>query len=426
MSKVKKGYKDTEVGTIPEDWDVKNIGEIFQFYPTASYSRAQMQSEGEYACVHYGDIHTKFNHFINLEKTTLPHVTKKQAARYTQLENGDLIMADASEDYIGVGKAIEIIHTGKKAIAGLHTLLMRDKESYFVNGYKGYLFQNINVKRSLDRIATGLKVYGISKKGLIDILLPIPPKQEQQAIAEVLSDIDALINALNKQIEKKKHIKQGAMQELLTGKKRLQGFAGEWKESSLEEIGEFYSGYGFPIKFQGNHESNIPFYKVSDLNNKGNEKYLIRSNNYISEKILKLISAKTYPTNTIVFAKIGAAIFLERKRILFQDSCIDNNLMGFILTNNNCDIQYLYYIFLNLNLSSYANTTALPSLNSKELSLVEIKLPPTKEEQTAIAQILTDMDNEIEQLEKKRDKYLNIKSGMMQQLLTGQIRLTAD
>ncbi len=423
MKKLKKGYKDTEVGIIPQDWEVKSIGEIFSFYPTASYSRAQMCSENKYACIHYGDIHTKFHNFIDLDKATLPCVSEKQARPYIPLENGDLIVADASEDYAGVGKSIEIINTDKKAIAGLHTLLLRDKEKLFVNGYKGYIFHNINVKRSLDRIATGLKVYSLSKGSLIDILLPIPLKKEQQAIAEALSDIDALINALNKQIEKKKNIKQGAMQNLLTGKKRLNEFTGEWETKELEKIGTFYSGYGFPIKYQGDKESNIPFLKVSDLNLIGNEKYLNLSNNYISESVLKIITAKTFPKNTIVFAKIGAAIFLERKRILFYDSCIDNNMMGFISDAGNYDFQYMYYVFLNMNLSLYANTTALPSLNGKELSLIEIEVPPTKEEQTAIAQILTEMDNEMEQLEKKRDKYLNIKSGMMQQLLTGQIRL---
>ncbi|MBF4312524.1 restriction endonuclease subunit S, partial [Vibrio anguillarum] len=92
----------------------------------------------------------------------------------------------------------------------------------------------------------------------------------------------------------------------------------------------FQSGSGFPTKYQGEQEGDYPFFKVSDMNNVGNETFLISSNNYISESVKNSISAKVIPENAIVFAKIGAAIFLERKKICFQPSCIDNNMMAYI------------------------------------------------------------------------------------------------
>lgn len=402
MKGLKKGYKNTEVGVIPEDWNIKNIGEIFSFYSTASYSRAQMYFENEYACIHYGDIHTRFNNFINLDKATLPCVTEKQARPYVPLENGDLIIADASEDYEGVGKSIEIINTNKKAIAGLHTLLLRDREKLFINGYKGYIFHNINVKRSLDRIATGLKVYSLSKGSLIDILLPIPLKQEQQAIAEALSDIDALINALNKQLEKKKNIKQGAMQELLTGKRRLEGFTEEWR---FVKLGEITKSINTGKRNNENQSIN------------GAYPFFVRSQNVC------YINSYSFDGEAILIpgeGGIGAIIHYINGKFDYHQRVY--KISNFI--SSNC--KFIYYNMMQF-FGDYANKNSVKatvdSLRLPTFLEYELLIPPTQKEQSAIAQILTDMDNEIEQLEKKRDKYLNIKSGMMQQLLTGQIRL---
>ena len=132
-------------------------------------------------------------------------------------------MADASEDYDGVGKSIEIqgLEYGIAAVAGLHTFLLREKRPTFVAGFKGHLGNLKPLHEQFLRVATGLKVYGVSKTALRDLLLPVPPPSEQKAIAEVLSDMDAEIQALEAKLDKTKAIKQGMMQELLTGKTRL-------------------------------------------------------------------------------------------------------------------------------------------------------------------------------------------------------------
>ena len=131
-------------------------------------------------------------------------------------------MADASEDYDGIGKSVEIKGIGnRKVISGLHTFLLRDKRGVFVNGYKGYIQSSRFVKKQLDKLATGLKVYGVSKTNLKAIEIPLPPKNEQTRIATILSGMDAEIAALEAKLAKYQHIKQGMMQNLLTGRIRL-------------------------------------------------------------------------------------------------------------------------------------------------------------------------------------------------------------
>jgi type I restriction enzyme S subunit len=270
--------------------------------------------------------------------------------------------------------------------------------------------------------STGTKMPRADWNFISNILVFLPPLTEQTAIANALSDIDALIESLEKLITKKCNIKQGAMQQLLTGKKRLPGFKSEWKTTKLSDLGFFRSGNGFPLKFQGFFDGKYPFFKVSDMNIKENKIYLVKANNLIDEDIKNTIYAYVFPRNTIVFAKIGAAIFLERKKMLFKNSCIDNNMMGFVYNENIVNSYYIYLVFHSIKLSKLISVTALPSLNAKDIGKIEFYIPPLPE-QTAIAEVLSDMDSEIEALEKKLDKYKKVKQGMMQELLTGKKRL---
>ncbi|WP_288728145.1 restriction endonuclease subunit S [uncultured Psychrobacter sp.] len=217
----KKGYKQSELGEIPEDWKVGTYGEIFNFLTTSTNSRSDLSIHAEYGYIHYGDIHTLWNNFLDLNKTNTPKIDPL-LVRSAFVQDGDLVMADASEDYEGIGKSIEIKNIGNKSIvAGLHTYLLRDSYSFFVDGFRGYLHQVPAVKSMIDKLATGMKVYGISKRNLEGIYLPIPSKKEQTAIATILSDMDEEIQALEHRLNKTRQIKQGMMQELLTGKTRL-------------------------------------------------------------------------------------------------------------------------------------------------------------------------------------------------------------
>ena len=219
MEIVKDKYKQTDIGFIPNDWEVKSYGDVFHFLKTATYSRVELSEFDEVKYVHYGDIHTRWNFCLDFSKCTLPTIPQKKLKGYSLIQNGDVIMADASEDYKGIGKSVEAKNIeNAKVIAGLHTFLFRDINGYFVDGYRGYLHSIEIVKKQFDVLATGMKVYGVSKSNLKKVLIPIPDKSEQIAIATALSDTEYYIEFLEKLIVKKSFIKHGAMQQLLTPK----------------------------------------------------------------------------------------------------------------------------------------------------------------------------------------------------------------
>ena len=223
---------------------------------------------------------------------------------------------------------------------------------------------------------------------------------EQQAIAEALSDIDGLIAALDRKIAKKRLIKQGAMQQLLTGKKRLPGFADLWVEKKLGEI--VYITTGRKDVNEGSSYGAYPFFTCSTL--------IMRSNSYSFDKEAILIAGN---------GDVGNLHYYNGKFEAYQRTYV---LYDFIE-----NVQYLYlYLqaFLIHALNDGKVGSTIPYIVLTQLTDFVVKLPQDKAEQTAIATILTDMDKEIADLETKRDKYRLLKSGMMQKLLTGQIRLT--
>ena len=196
-----------------------------------------------------------------------------------------------------------------------------------------------------------------------------------------------------------------------------------WDVVAAGSLGKFRGGNGFPLAYQGKIAGDYPFFKVSDMNNKGNEIEMLVANNYISDAMRKQLGAHAFPATTIIFAKVGAAVFLERKKLLAIPSCIDNNMMGFTITDEGCAFQYVLYYFLSFSLGSLVSTTALPSLSGDVLNRIQIPMPPTLAEQQAIAEALSDADALIESLQQLIAKQRALKQGTMQALLTGRQRL---
>lgn len=438
MIEVKAGYKQTEVGVIPEDWDVISYGEAFDFLSTASYSRADLSDNDEVFYVHYGDIHTTWNHFLDFKKYTLPTIEKIKVKNYSFIKDGDLIMADASEDYGGIGKSIEVKNiTTNKAISGLHTFLLRGKEGIFVDGFKGYIHSNRVVKTSMERLATGLKVYGVSKTNLKTIQIPRPTLPEQSTIATILSDTDALIEHLEKLIAKKIAIKQGTMQQLLTGKKRLLGFEIKkgYKQTELGVIPEDWdvkeinididllTGYPFP---SNQYSSNgIKLLRGSNIK-RGVTDWSEEITQYW-EKITPELRFYILSVGDIVIAMDGSLVGRSFARLSRKD--LPALLLQRVarIRSSKIDMGFLKEFICSEYFSKYCDSvktsSAIPHISPIDIRNFKIPLPPTKTEQTAIATILSDMDTEIEALEQTRNKYTMIKQGMMQQLLTGRIRI---
>lgn len=202
-------------------WETKRFDQMFSNLRNASNSRSELSPHGEVAYVHYGDIHIHPTAFLNpvALQTFIPRAKVRAVPR---LMDGDLLMADASEDTTAIGKAVEITGlNGAEAIAGLHTMALRGNKELLANGFKGYIQYLPKVRNALVSLATGVSVYGITKSGVKAIEVTIPKPAEQTAIAAILSDMDAEIAALETKLTKARQVKQGMMQELLTGRTRL-------------------------------------------------------------------------------------------------------------------------------------------------------------------------------------------------------------
>ncbi len=203
-------------------WKTKQLGDVFTLLGTASNARSDLTQSGDIGYIHYGDIHGTSSSFLDCDTDEIPYIASHLVKNVPSVEEGDLVMVDASEDYDGIGKSIEVKNVrGRRIVAGLHTLLLRGNKLILADGFKGYLQYIPALRSALIRLATGISVYGISKNKVRSIEISLPAIEEQTAIATVLSDMDAEIEALEARREKTRKIKQGMMQELLTGRTRL-------------------------------------------------------------------------------------------------------------------------------------------------------------------------------------------------------------
>lgn len=204
------------------EWIEWEFADLFQFLKTGNSPRADLGTTGDVGYIHYGDIHGATSPFLDGCMARLPMIDATKVRTLPSVLDGDLIMADASEDTLDIGKCVEVrCLGGQRVVAGLHTFLLRGNRKLLADGYKGYLQFIPSVRGALVRSATGISVYGVSKLAVKRIRVLLPDRTEQAAIAAVLCDMDAEIAALEARREKTRLIKQGMMQELLTGKTRL-------------------------------------------------------------------------------------------------------------------------------------------------------------------------------------------------------------
>jgi type I restriction enzyme, S subunit len=207
------------------EWKVRPLGDLFRFSRGFTASREQLSMEG-YCYLHYGDIHMSTKSFIDMqsEHQAIPklNIALKTVSPASLLEDGDVVFVDASEDDEGTSRHVVIMNKeGTPFISGLHTIVAKGKTNELDHQYRRYCFQTAEIKQQFRFFAVGTKVSGISKTNITRITIPVPEGPEQTAIAAILSDMDAEIAALGSKLAKARYIKQGMMQELLTGTTRL-------------------------------------------------------------------------------------------------------------------------------------------------------------------------------------------------------------
>ncbi len=414
----------------PADWNEVRLGEICEFVKTIALSRSQLEADHGVGCIHYGDIHTKFNDRLDCSNVQLPMAESGMVAGVPRLKVGDLVIADASEDMTGVGKGIEILGIPEDGVvAGLHTAVLRPRVGHFAKGFLGQLQHMPKFKEQARVLASGLKVYGLSKTAISKISVEIPPLKEQEAIAEALSDVDAAIESLDALIAKKRDVKQATMQQLLSGRTRLPGFTADWKEVKVAEaIVDSFSGPS-PTCLERNIQGDEwgVFKTTCSTNEKGwdytKHKVLPRAFWGMTRSLIEV--GDTVITKAGPRHRVGVASYVNRT--------LDRLIVSGKMIGLRPKTTVVCPPFLALALSSkptqeFLNqrTTGMAEsqVNFENVALLEttLYLPPLKE-QEAIAEALTVIDDELEALTAQVSKLRMVKEGMMQDLLTGKVRL---
>ena len=254
--------------------------------------------------------------------------------------------------------------------------------------------------------------------------LAMPLLKEQKKIAEILSTQDKTIELQGRKIEELKRFKKGCLEKMFPRKgqkvpeKRFPGFTDDWEQRKLGDIGKARSGVGFPDAEQGG-VTGIPFFKVSDMNLDGNESEMTVANNYVTaEQIAVHRWSPITELPAIFFAKVGAAVMLNRKRLCRFPFLLDNNTMAYSLSSTKWDADFAKALFGTVDLTSLVQVGALPSYNAGDVESMEIYLPSLLE-QEQIGGFFKQLDNLITLHQRKLEEMKNQKKALMQLLLTG-------
>ena len=393
-----------------DGWTLLPMGKVYSFGGNNSLSRDKLNySSGSLRNIHYGDIHTKFSSHFDITKELVPFVNEAELGSIREssfCSEGDLILADASEDLADIGKCIEITHlNNEKVVAGLHTILAHPAKKQVAVGFGGHLFQSVSVRRQVQREAQGAKVLGISPRRLQDIRLPLPSFSEQQKIADCLASADALIAAQDRKVEALKAHKKGLMQQLFPQEGETQPCLrfpefegmGEWSVKPLGKVAENLDNQRVPITSGDRVAGDVPYYGASGI--------VDYVEGYIFDEDLLCVSedganllARTYP---IAFAISGKTWVNNHAHVLrFKH--------GFT--------QKLVEVYLNsIKLDEFITGMAQPKLNKAKLDSIPMPLPK-EPEQKRIADCLSSLDNLIAAETRKLDTLKTHTKGLMQQL----------
>jgi type I restriction enzyme, S subunit len=413
---VRPGYKQTEVGVIPEDWGVKHLGELASIVRGGSPRPAgdPRYFNGDFIPWLTVAALTNISEYALDVTETVGFLTEEGSKHSRTLLADTLIIANSGAT-LGVAKILGIACCANDGIAALVNQRSGDKP--FICHYI-----NTQTKTLREVVATGNGQPNLNTGLIRGIAVPFPPLPEQRAIAAALSDVDELLGGLDRLIAKKRDLKQAAIQQLLTGQTRLPGLHGEWEVKRLGELGTFLKGSG--VKKDETRSGELPCIRYGEIYTH-HDNYIRSFNSWISREVAD--TATRLRRGDILFAGSGETKEEIGKCVAFVDT-VEAYAGGdiVILRPTGADSMFLGY-FLNTpaiasQKASRGQGDAVVHISASALASIPLSVPSVTE-QTAIAAVLSDMDAELSALEARRDKTHSLKQAMMQELLTGRTRL---
>jgi len=409
------GYKQTEIGVFPEDWDIKTLGEIGEV-TGAGVDKKSNPDEQSVRLVNYVDVYNRRPITSNLLSHWVTAPANK--ANLCSVRKGDVFFTPTSEVREDIAVSSMALEDIPDAVYSYHLVRLRCNDEVEV-AYRAHAF---TAKYFLDQasvLADGSGTrYVVNLPNFRRMLVALPPRDEQRRIGTLLTDVETQIAKLSEFIDKKINIKQGAMQELLTGKTRLPGFSGEWDYVELSNLATTGSGGTPDTKNPKYYRGNIPWVSITDMTSSG--KTISTTERKLTRSGYDNSATQLFPKDTILYAMYAS---IGECCIAGMELTTSQAILG-IQTNSKLNFEYLYYYLKSIKheVISLGQQGTQSNLNSEIVRGFKIPLPEIDEQQ-AIAEVLSDMDAEIVTLEQRLEKTKAIKKGMMQQLLTGRVRL---
>jgi|694.fasta_scaffold69589_2 type I restriction enzyme S subunit len=430
-NQVPEGYKKTEIGVIPEDWDVVSITKATSAIFLGLTAKVDYVNSGGIPLIRATDIASGRLKFSDARSISVRQ--HKQLTRYRRPKKEDVLVSKSGS--LGVCAIVDV----DRDFSIYESIIVIQSNSLLNSNFLLWLVRDERTQIRIIGEKVGSTVGHLNLEMFRKLLIPLPPLPEQKAIAQTLSDVDALIAALDKLIAKKRNIKTATMQQLLTGKTRLPGFGEgkgykktevgvipeDWEVKKLGDVIKILGGYGFSSRFGSN--TGIKWLKISNVGiekiNWDNITYLpVYFRTKFKDYILQPKDVVIALTRPIIGNKLKIA------QLTTEDTpALLNQRVAKLLPIQNTQTAFIYYVMQHLyfiiSMTIAMAGTDPPNIGNTALEKILIAVPCLAEEQKAIAQVLSDIDTEITALEKRRAKTQAIKQGMMQELLIGRTRL---
>ena len=384
-----------------DKWKPINLANTFQYFSTNSFSREQLSESGILKNLHYGDIHRKYNSIVNENKDITSYIKDiNYVNKYELLKNNDLIFADASEDYEGIGKAVEVVNVNNNTVSGLHTILARDNSNVFAPMFKGYYFNSPIVHNQVRILANGFKVYGISRDSINKLNIRIPSIQEQSKIANTLYLLDKKIELQTKKIEDLKLFK------LYMENQFIFKDDASYIEYKLRDI--LIEGNKTPVADTSKYQKLTIKLNLKGLEfNESQKEMSDKRPFYVRDENELIIGKQNY---------FNGSIAIVNKK--YAGGICSNAIMSF-KAKDGFDIKYIY---LYLSQKSYmkqreflANGTGQKELSEKEFLNFSIRIPADNKVKKIIKNVNC-ISKKILLEENKLNKLIELKRGLMQNM----------
>lgn len=399
--------------TYPSGWNTYDFSEYFSLLPNNTLPRAAESESGTVANIHYGDVLVRYGETMG-RKTCIPKLTPlAELTPDAFLQSNDVIFADTAEDQT-VGKCTQLVSIDAPVVSGLHTIPCRPRVAT-APGFLGYYLNSRLFHDQLIPYITGIKVSSISKASIQKTTLTLPSFPEQRAIADVLSGFDEHLSNLDELITKKKAIRDGALEGLTSGSQRLSGFNDPWKEIPLGVIATINPATPLPDSFIYIDLESVKGAELVSFRRQDRATAPSRAKRVAQSGDIFFQMVRPYQRNNYLFKSSAQNVVFSTGYAQIRTREVPEFLFAAVQQD----------IFVDQVLE-YCTGTSYPAITPTALKIVNVRLPESISEQRAIADVLSGMDKEIRLLAEERAKVQCLKLGVMDDLLTGRVRLSLE